>query len=178
MGLYLTVGFAPTLRGNDEATLASTSYYIPQWKVAQLDPSPVPTTEPTLETATPGSTPIQAEEDAAQEPLVPIPEADTDCSLGPIEQLICSYDWDHGTALRVARCESGVNAVGVLDGALAVSAGGDYGVYQLHAEAHAPGIPDFWEHWMLPEYNIAWAYGIWAGRQSVGGNGWLQWSCY
>lgn len=79
--------------------------------------------------------------------------------------------------MRIARAESGVDSAGMLDGAWAVGAG-SYGVFQLQASAHAAGIPDFWEHWMMPEYNVAWAYLIWADREAQGRDGWAQWSTY
>jgi len=99
------------------------------------------------------------------------------CERGPIERIVCSYDWDDATAIRTFSCESGTDPVtGVMDGAYAVG-NGSYGVAQIQ-DVHAAGIPDFWEHWMIPEFNIAWAYGIWRDWQNRGLNGWLQWTCY
>lgn len=63
-----------------------------------------------------------------------------------------------------------------MDGAWAVGAG-SYGVAQIQ-DVHAANMPDFWEHWMIPKFNVAWAYGIWKDWQDRGLNGWLQWMCY
>lgn len=91
---------------------------------------------------------------------------------GYLEKLICSYPWPCEEALYVARCESGVDDfTGLLDGQNATN-GFSYGVFQLHADTHAKFILDFWEHWMIPEFNVAWAYGIWSD------GGWKQWDCW
>jgi hypothetical protein len=59
-------------------------------------------------------------------------------------------------------CESGgrPDAVG----------GNNYGLFQL-SDIHARAIPDFWEHWMIPEFNVAWAFGFYSD------GGWSPWGC-
>ena len=185
VGLHLVVGITLALGGRDDsellevspvATVDSVRILQRQFeRLDKLDATPIPTPASTAE-ATPSSTPIWEEETTPVQSVVQSTDPYSDCSLGPIEQLICSYDWDDATAIRVARCESGVSTLGVLDGSWA-SNQGNYGVFEIN-EVHAKGIPDFWEHWMVPEFNVAWAYGIWLGRENEGRNGWLQWGCY
>ena len=129
--------------------------------------------------AGPTPAPVDAGEPTGEPepPAVVEPVNAAGCDAGPIERIVCAYDWDDATAIRTFSCESGTDPVtGVMDGAYAVG-NGSYGVAQIQ-DVHAAGIPDFWEHWMIPEFNIAWAYGIWRDWQNRGLNGWLQWTCY
>ena len=86
-----------------------------------------------------------------------------------LEAIVCSYSWPCDQALDVARCESGVDRAGRLDGIFATS-GSSYGVFQLNG-IHARRFPGFWEKWMDPATNVAWAYQIWSEQ------GWRPWSC-
>jgi hypothetical protein len=60
-------------------------------------------------------------------------------------------------------CESGgrPNAIG---------GGSNYGLFQLNA-IHARTMTGFWENWMVPEWNVAHAYGLYTAR------GWRPWAC-
>ena len=71
----------------------------------------------------------------------------------------CSYSWPCDQTPDVARCESGVDRAGRLDGIFATS-GSSYGLFQLNG-IHARRFPDFWEKWMDPVTNVARAYQIW-----------------
>lgn len=89
--------------------------------------------------------------------------------LDGLEALVCSYPWPCDEALAVARCESGVNAAGRLDGAAAVG-GSSYGLFQINA-IHAYRWPEFWDGWMDPAKNTDWAFQLWSEQ------GWIPWSC-
>lgn len=96
---------------------------------------------------------------------------------GSIEAIICSYTaWSCADAIAVARCESGTDANGNLDGNWA-SNGVSYGVYQLAPEYH-PIWTDFWDtnadgtpNWADPTWNIDHAFSLWST------SGWSPWSC-
>lgn len=83
-----------------------------------------------------------------------------------ITDLICSYGWDCQTALRVFRCESGLNPA-------AVSPGGDLGIAQVN-----PIHRGRWESMgytrgdmLTAGPNLAVAWSIWSEV------GWRAWSC-
>ena len=86
---------------------------------------------------------------------------------GSIEALICSYDWDCGTALRIAECESGMDpsAVGWT--------GESFGLFQLYAPVWAHVFPGFWELWAHAEWNTASAWTIYVRA----GYSWAPWDC-
>lgn len=87
-----------------------------------------------------------------------------------LEALVCSYSWPCQEALAVARCESGVDSAGRLDGIFAASSRSSYGLFQINS-VHARRFPEFWESWMDPAKNTAWAFQIWSEQ------GWRPWSC-
>jgi len=120
--------------------------------VAEPTPAPLTPTPPTTPTPAPTTAP------AVQLP----PDG--------LEALVCSYAWPCQEALAVARCESGVDATGKLDGVFATSSRSSYGLFQINA-IHARRFPDFWESWMDPSKNTAWAFQIWSEQ------GWRPWSC-
>lgn len=117
---------------------------------------PQPPAAPAAPTPSPAPTPPPA-------PAVQAPPADG------LEALVCSLPWPCEEALAVARCESGVDKVGRLDGVFA-SSGSSYGLFQIN-HIHARRFPDFWESWMNPAKNTAWAFQIWSEQ------GWRPWSC-
>ena len=83
-----------------------------------------------------------------------------------IEELICAYDWDCGTALRVADCESRMDP-----GAVGWT-GESFGLFQIYAPVWAHVFPDFWEMWGDPDWNTSHGYIIWQR------SGWGAWDCY
>jgi len=101
-------------------------------------------------------------------PSVPQPTA--------IQAIICAYDWDCDSALRIVygptvTCPTGesggrVNAVN--------PDGTSFGLFQLFALVWARVFPDFWENWMKPEWNTAKAYIIYERA----GHSFSPWSCY
>lgn len=105
-------------------------------------------------------------------PPTPAPKPAPAIQLPPdgLEALVCSYAWPCQEALSVARCESGVDSAGRLDGIFATSSRSSYGLFQINA-VHARRFPEFWESWMDPARNTAWAFQIWSEQ------GWRPWSC-
>ena len=96
-----------------------------------------------------------------------------DQDLSSTQKLICSYNWDCGTAIRVFTCESNLRPD-------AVSPWGDYGISQINASVWAQWLNqpkhggfDFWNQWAIPEKNIAMAYAIWDNS-----DGFWPWACY
>lgn len=89
--------------------------------------------------------------------------------LDGLEALVCSYPWPCAEALAVARCESGVDAAGRLNGTAAVG-GSSYGLFQINA-VHAYRWPEFWDEWMDPTKNTDWAFQLWSEQ------GWSPWTC-
>ena len=89
---------------------------------------------------------------------------------GAFEAIICSEPWPCGEAISVARCESGTDVRGRLDGNFA-SNGDNYGLFQLNS-IHAGLWPDFWAAWSDPVRNTAWAFEIWS---EAGGTFWPDW---
>lgn len=87
-------------------------------------------------------------------------------TLPLVVEIVCAYDWDCGTAVRIADCETG----GTFD-PYAVGAEDERGWYQIR-----------FNHWDKPQcnpdylfdpaYNTACAYSIWVE------SGWSPWSCY
>ena len=136
--------------------------------VAPVPPTPAPTPAPTPE-PTPAPTPAVLGASLPQS-LPPAPAVPTPPLEGGLEALVCSYSWPCEQALAVARCESGVDSAGKLDGIYAVSSRNSYGLFQINS-IHARRFPDFWESWMDPAKNTAWAYQIWSEQ------GWRPWSC-
>ena len=123
-------------------------------------PSPAPTIVPTpVPTPTPPATPTPP---PPPPPYVPPP--------GGLEEMVCTFAWPCAEAISVARCESGTDKVGRLDGAFAVSSRNSYGLFQINA-IHASQFPDFWQSWMDPAKNTSWAFQIWSQQ------GWRPWSC-
>lgn len=98
--------------------------------------------------------------------VLPAPEAPP---LDGLEALICAYPWPCAEALAVARCESGIDAAGRLNGTAAVG-GSSYGLFQINA-VHAYRWPDFWDEWMDPTKNAEWAFQLWSEQ------GWNPWTC-
>jgi len=85
-----------------------------------------------------------------------------------IEALIRALDWDDETALRIARCESGLRSDAISwDGT-------SYGVMQLYAPIWAGVFPEFWSRWDSAEWNIAVAYQIYVRA----GYSWWPWACW
>ncbi len=80
-----------------------------------------------------------------------------------LEDLICSYPWPCEEALHVKWCESRANWN-------TIGSGANYGGFQINA-VHARRFPDFWESWMDPAKNTAWAFQIWSEQ------GWRPWAC-
>jgi hypothetical protein len=111
-------------------------------------PAPITPTPPTTPTPAPVVQPLPAD---------------------GLEALVCSYAWPCQEALAVAGCESGVDAKGNLDGFWASSRTG-YGLFQINP-IHVRRFPDFWESWMDPAKNTAWAFQIWSEQ------GWRPWAC-
>ena len=126
------------------------------------------------------------EPNIAAQPPAPVPPAPAAAPVAPVatpappqatpappteglEAIVCSYSWPCDQALDVARCESGVDRAGRLDGIFATS-GSSYGLFQLNG-IHARRFPDFWEKWMDPVTNVPWAYQIWPEQWS------RPWSC-
>ena len=83
-------------------------------------------------------------------------------SSAALRAIICSYSWDCPTALRIVQCESNWDAAAV--------SRGNYGLFQINA-IHAYRWPTFWERWMIPEINTAWAYELYLEQ------GWGIWGC-
>lgn len=117
-------------------------------------PSPTPTPEPIAPPAPPERV------YAAAAPL-------------DIEAIICApeYQWDCGTALRVAFCESRYHPDSI-NGIM-------LGLYQISDYDPASGWQGWWRYfgydpsrYAEPAYNVALAYLIW--QQS----GWHPWSCF
>lgn len=137
---------------SDVSLLKSSRNHLEEPAIPAQPPAPMPQAPVTAPVATPA--PPQA---------TPAPPTEG------LEAIVCSYSWPCDQALAVARCESGVDHAGRLDGAFATS-GSSYGLFQLNG-IHARRFPDFWEKWMDPATNVAWAYQIWTEQS------WQPWSC-
>lgn len=79
------------------------------------------------------------------------------------QKLICSYSWPCDEALRVKWCESRQRWD-------TIGAGANYGGFQINS-IHARRFPSFWDSWMDPVKNTAWAFELWAEQ------GWKPWGC-
>lgn len=130
---------------------------------ATVDATPTPTpTETTVPRAlvaedTPAPSPQAAQEEAPG--LYQIyPE-------GCTQEIICAYDWDCATAMRVVDCETGGTFSPFI-----VGKKGERGCFQIHP-IHW-GKPQCSGDLFNPAYNTACAYSIWAAQ------GWGPWSCY
>ena len=89
-------------------------------------------------------------------------------NVGDIESTICGYSWDCGTALRIARCESGLRPDAISwDGT-------SFGIMQLYAPIWAGVFPEFWDMWMDAEWNIARAWEIYVRA----GYSFRPWACW
>lgn len=137
--------------------------------------------------ATPQPTPTQA----APPPAAPTPAVAAEAAVVPvetptpeplaqpatvfqapadgIEAIICALPWPCEEALAVARCESGTDMNGRLDGNWATN-GIHYGLFQISA-IHADRFPNFYDSWMDPATNAGWAYQMWSE------SGWGPWQC-
>lgn len=87
-----------------------------------------------------------------------------------MQELVCSYAWDCGTALRVFGCESGLTAD-------AYNSGGSYGVAQIQWYWHREKLravagSDNPSLLFDPNINLDVAWIIYADQ------GWGPWSCY
>ncbi len=102
-------------------------------------------------------------------PPAPAPSPTVVMPADGLEALICSFAWPCQEALAVARCESGVDKAGNLDGAFAQSRS-SYGLFQINA-VHARRWSDFWDSWMDPTKNTQWAFQLWSEQ------GWRPWNC-
>lgn len=124
----------------------------------------------------------RATQEAAATPTVVVPELRDDPRVGDgvgrsvggdgygdIEALICSYAWDCGTALRIARCESGLDP-----GAIGA---GSIGLMQIQAVWHHDKLQAVtgrvnYDDLLDPHINLEVAWIIYADQ------GWGPWSCY
>jgi hypothetical protein len=120
-------------------------------------PAPVTPTPPTTPTPAPPAPPSPSPTVAPQVAAAYIPPA------GSLEALICSYAWPCQEALHVKWCESRGNWD-------TIGAGANYGGFQINA-VHAGRFPGFWESWMDPAQNTAWAFQLWSEQ------GWRPWAC-
>ena len=106
----------------------------------------------------------------AQTPVSALPEPSlvpepVQPSQGSVEDLICSYSWDCGAALRIFTCESGLRPD-------AISYNGtSFGITQLWS-GHAYRWPTFWSEWSDPVINIAWAFELYQEQ------GFTPWECW
>ncbi len=117
--------------------------------------------------ATPASAgPAASGSPAAESPLRAAAERERASYPAELVAAVCAQPWPCEQALAVAWCEMGQKYAPAV-----VSRTGDYGIFQLHAATHALGIADFWQRWMDPAANAAWAYQIYSD------GGWRQWSC-
>lgn len=129
--------------------------------LAEAEPEPVPEVDASsmaIEQTPSGEIVVTNPPEA---PIEAVPE-------GELEALICSYDWDCGTALRVAACESTMNPG-------AISPGGDMGLMQVNP-VHRGRVADMgyeWEHLLDPAVNLEVAWSIYADA----GHSWRPWSC-
>ena len=108
------------------------------------------------------------------EPIAPpAPSQRVHAATAPsdIEAIICSYDWDCGTALRVAFCESRYHP----DSTNGIM----LGLYQISDYDPASGWQGWWRYfgfdsarYVEPAYNVELAYLIWQE------SGWDPWQCY
>ena len=85
------------------------------------------------------------------------------------EAIICSKAWPCAEAVAVARCESGLDRHGRLDGNWATN-GRNFGLFQINS-VHADKWPGFYQDWMDPVKNTEWAFEIWSK------SGWGPWEC-
>ena len=105
-----------------------------------------------------------------EQPTLTIPRDNVKTvSLSPVEQMICSYDWDCPTALQVAECESNMNP-----GAISpVNRNGtrDWGLMQINDGAWKQAFPVRWAKVLDPEVNLAMAWHIYQLYR------WQPWTC-
>jgi len=90
-------------------------------------------------------------------------ETATTAEGNSLASIICAYNWDCRTALRIVRCESNFRADAV--------GAGSWGLWQIQASVHAAKWPDFWQSWSDPLRNTEYAWEIYQSR------GWAAWSC-
>ena len=111
--------------------------------------------------ALPEATPTPVGERAA--PVVP-EHPEVVPAAGTVTDAICALPWPCAEALSVAQCESTLRPD-------AVSwTGESFGLMQINS-IHAYRFAGFWERWMEPEVNTAWAFEIWLEQ------GWAPWAC-
>jgi len=130
------------------------------------DGDPPPIQAPTAP-ATPAPTPVPTPPPAPAP--TPAPPPAVQMPAEGLEAMICSFAWPCQEALAVARCESGVDKAGKLDGAFAHSRS-SYGLFQINA-VHARRWADFWDSWTDPAKNTQWAFQLWSEQ------GWRPWNC-
>jgi len=134
---------------------------------AQLAPPPAAVTDaaPLLVTAPAAADPPPPAPAPTEAPVVEayVPEP------GSIEAIICALPWPCEEAIGVARCESGTDRNGHLDGNWATN-GNHFGLFQISG-IHAWRWADFWDAWSDPARNAQYAFDIWSE------SGWRPWSC-
>jgi hypothetical protein len=155
---YVAAVRSPSTPGADSLDLLLLKQIRTAHYDAQVPPAPAPLTTPAPALAPP---PASIPTPAPAPAYVPPPEG--------LEAIICAYPGPCQEAVAVALCESGADASGRPDGVYASSRTG-YGLFQINP-IHVRRFPDFWESWMDPEKNTAWAYQIWAEQ------GWRPWAC-
>lgn len=129
------------------APLGAAAAGLPAWE----KPSPKPKAK--LRRVKPTPSPVVA----TPTPVVVAPPA---YASGSIENMICSFDWDCGTAVAVARCESGLNP--------AAANGRFFGIFQLgDTERATYGAGSSLD----PAIQIAAAYRLYQARS------WEPWAC-
>jgi hypothetical protein len=134
---------------------------------ADATPAPTPVPETPAPTAVP--TPVVAAATQEQPAQAAAPVVVPEYAPGSIEGIICALPWPCAEAIGVARCESGTDRNGNLDGNWATN-GNHFGLFQISG-IHAWRWADFWDAWMDPVRNAQYAFDIWSE------SGWRPWSC-
>lgn len=191
---YVGLGESPYVAANLESTPASrtllareaTSYVTDDSDMLALKSSanaarlaaiPTASPAPVVEAAPPEPTPAVASDiseppapEAAAQPAAAEPAPVVQVPADGIEAIVCSVPWPCAEAIAVARCESGTDMNGRLDGNWAAN-GIHYGLFQISA-IHAYKWADFYDKWMDPASNVQWAYQIYSEA-----GGWGPWQC-
>lgn len=127
-------------------------------------PTPAPTPAETP-APTPEPAPVVVEAPAPTPAVAQVIEY----PAGSLEAIVCSMPWPCEEAVSVARCESGTDSSGNLDGNWATN-GNNYGLFQINS-IHASRWSDYWDNWMDPVRNTQFAFDIWSE------SGWRPWHC-